>query len=73
LLKTYTFSIKNALAVEDIHYNLYTEALNTVKSGTDLPKEKIFVCSVCGNTVSGNAPDKCPICGVPAEKFNEVV
>ena len=70
--KPAVFSIKNALAVEEIHYNLYTEALNTVKSGDDLPEDKIFVCSVCGNTVLGNAPDKCPVCGVPAEKFNEV-
>jgi rubrerythrin len=70
--KSAAFSIKNALAVEEIHYNLYTEASNAVKSGDDLPENKIFVCSVCGNTVLGNAPDKCPVCGVLAEKFNEV-
>ena len=70
--KPASFSIKNALAVEEIHYDLYKEALNAVKSGTDLPGSSIFVCSVCGNTVMGKAPDKCPICGVSAEKFNEV-
>ena len=32
-----------------------------------------FVCSVCGYTVEGDkAPDKCPMCGVPAEKFNRI-
>ena len=35
---------------------------------------KKFVCSVCGYTHEGDsAPEKCPQCGVPAEKFNEVM
>ena len=30
-----------------------------------------YVCSVCGYVHEGDAaPEKCPICGVPAEKFN---
>ena len=30
-------------------------------------------CSVCGYTHEGDAaPEKCPQCGVPAEKFNPV-
>ena len=33
---------------------------------------KKFVCSVCGYVHEGDsAPEKCPQCGVPAEKFNE--
>lgn len=32
-----------------------------------------FVCSVCGYTYVGDkAPEKCPQCGVPAEKFTVV-
>ena len=32
-----------------------------------------FVCSVCGYVHEGDsAPEKCPVCRVPAEKFNEV-
>ena len=65
-------SFKNALAVEEIHHGLYSQALETVNSGSDMPAAKIMVCSVCGNTVIGEAPDKCPVCGVPKEKFNEV-
>ena len=35
---------------------------------------KKFVCSVCGYVHEGDsAPEKCPQCKVPAEKFNEVV
>jgi rubrerythrin len=56
-------SFQNALAVEEIHHGLYTEALESVKSGSDLPETKIFVCQVCGNTVRGQAPDACPVCG----------
>ena len=34
---------------------------------------KKFVCSVCGYVHEGDsAPEKCPQCGVPAEKFGEV-
>ncbi len=35
---------------------------------------KKFVCSVCGYVHEGDsAPEKCPVCGVPASKFNEQV
>ncbi|MHC4479236.1 MAG: rubredoxin-like domain-containing protein [Planctomycetota bacterium] len=27
---------------------------------------------MCGNTVKGQAPDKCPICGAPRDKFTDV-
>ncbi len=34
---------------------------------------KKFVCSVCGYVHTGDcAPEKCPTCGVPASKFNEM-
>jgi len=34
---------------------------------------KKFICTVCGHIHEGEkAPDKCPICGVGPEKFNEV-
>jgi rubrerythrin len=67
------FSFKHALAVEEIHHGLYNEALEAVKSGTDLPEAKIFVCAVCGNTVKGQAPDKCPVCGASMEQFKEAL
>ena len=32
-----------------------------------------FVCSVCGYVHEGDsAPEKCPVCGAPAEKFIKV-
>ena len=65
-------SFKNALAVEEIHHNLYNEALGTLQGGSDLPAAPIFVCGVCGNTVLHEAPEKCPICGAPKSRFSEI-
>ena len=65
-------SFRNALAVEKIHYDLYSQALETFRKGKDLPPVDIFVCDVCGNTVYGHAPDKCPVCGVPGTRFAKV-
>lgn len=34
--------------------------------------KKKFICTVCGYVFEGDAaPEKCPICGVPASKFKE--
>ena len=34
---------------------------------------KKFVCTVCGYVHEGDAaPEKCPVCKVPAEKFKEM-
>lgn len=65
-------SFRNAMAVEEIHHGLYGKALESVRGGKDLPAAPIFVCAVCGNTVEGEAPGKCPICGVGRDKFFEV-
>ena len=67
--KAALISFKNAMAVEEIHSGLYGEALASVKAGNDLAEAPIYVCEICGNTVVGEAPDKCPICGVPKNKF----
>lgn len=35
--------------------------------------KKKFICTVCGYVYEGeHAPEKCPICGVPASKFKEL-
>jgi rubrerythrin len=65
-------SFKHALAVEEIHHGLYSEALSVVNAGNDLEAARIFVCPVCGNTVEDDVPGSCPICGVPGEKFFEI-
>ncbi len=61
-----------ANTVEEIHCGLYKDALATYEKGGDLPAEDIWVCGVCGNTVGGECPDKCSVCGVPASKFDKI-
>lgn len=65
-------SFKNALPVEEIHHGLYSEALKAVEAGQDLPDDRIFICSVCGHTVWGEAPDVCPVCGAKKDKYTEI-
>lgn len=65
-------SFKLALAVEEVHHGLYTEALQAVQSGSDLPETKIYVCPVCGYTVNGEPPDTCPVCGAAKDKFIDI-
>ena len=66
----WSFDVANK--VEQIHANLYGKAHEALKSGQELPKIDYFVCSVCGNTVEIAAPEKCPICGAPRDKFFKV-
>jgi rubrerythrin len=62
-------SFRNALAVEEIHHTLYSKALAAVQSGSDLAARPVYVCEVCGNTVYDEAPDRCPVCQVPKDRF----
>ncbi len=62
-------SFHNALEVEEVHYNLYSKALEAVESGSDLADRPVYVCEICGNTVYDDAPDKCPVCNVPKDRF----
>ena len=62
-------SLSHAMPVEEVHYNLYSAALESVNAGSDLADRPLYVCEICGNTVYDAAPEKCPVCGVPHSKF----
>lgn len=62
-------SFKFANAVEKIHAGLYQKALDDLGSNEEV---EYYVCQYCGNTVEGEAPDKCPICGAPKKMFKKV-
>jgi rubrerythrin len=62
----------SANEVEKVHHALYEKALAAAKDGKDLEKKEIHVCSVCGMTVEGEAPDECPVCKAKKEKFIKV-
>jgi rubrerythrin len=70
--KAAVMSFDNANKVEQIHHRLFQTALKDLEAG-EKPKETIYyVCQVCGNTVEGEAPERCPICGAPRSKFKKI-
>jgi len=65
-------SFNYANQVEEIHHGHFEQALGAVNTGQQLKDEPYFVCQVCGNTVSGEAPERCPVCGAPRSRFKQV-
>ena len=65
-------TFEHANKVEEIHYNHFQGVLKALDAGQQLKDEPYFVCQVCGNTVAGEAPEKCPVCGAPASEFKRV-
>jgi rubrerythrin len=64
-------TIRYALEAEKIHEVMYAEAKESVMAGKDIEAAAIFVCPVCGHTVIGEAPDKCPVCGASKGKYHQ--
>ena len=55
-------SFEWAWEAEKIHARMYQDAKESVKSGEDPELDEIQVCSVCGHTLEGEAPEICPVC-----------
>jgi len=64
-------SMNWAMAAEKIHLEMYKQAKQAVDNGKDVEMGKIQVCDNCGYTHEGEAPDQCPVCGVPKTRFRE--
>ncbi len=64
-------STKFAMEAEKIHAEMYKKAKEMVKKGEDYEDKKIYICPVCGYTVEGEVPDRCPVCGAKGETFKE--
>ena len=62
-----TFNLANK--VEKIHHGLYQDAVNRLQKGEAMEIKPFYVCQYCGNTVEGEAPEKCPVCGAPQKMF----
>lgn len=54
---------------EKVHAGLYTKALKSLESK---PEVEFYLCTVCGNVVENEPPDKCPICNAPKKAFKNV-
>lgn len=64
-MRTFNF----ALQAEKQHAALFRQARLTAENFKDMSFSAIHVCSVCGHTVTEEAPDNCPVCGLPREKY----
>lgn len=62
-------SFRFAWEAEKTHAAFYERALDSIKNEEDLELDDIGVCEVCGYTVEGEMPDRCPICKARKEKF----
>lgn len=54
---------------EQTHAALLRQAKEAVEAGGDWEAKVVNVCSVCGHTVAGDAPDHCPICNAPKSRY----
>jgi rubrerythrin len=54
---------------EKKHLELFQKARDAVAGQRDVELGPVQVCSVCGYTLEGEAPDECPVCGAKKEKF----
>ncbi len=68
-IKQAEVSFDYANQVEKIHAALYEKAMAELGKNKEVD---YYVCPVCGNTVEGKAPDKCPICDTAGSKFIRV-
>jgi rubrerythrin len=59
-------SFNYANEVEKVHAALYQKVLDSLGRTVDTD---YYVCSVCGYTAEGSAPDVCPVCGSKKQAF----
>ncbi|MCS7114368.1 MAG: rubrerythrin family protein [Nitrososphaerota archaeon] len=60
-----------ALQAEKIHSGMYQKAKQAAENGKDIKLGSVYICKVCGYTVEGQEPDRCPVCGAPKGKFQK--
>jgi rubrerythrin len=58
-----------AVEAEEVHANLYKQALAAASKGQDLTETEFYLCPICGHIELGSPPEKCPICGAKAARF----
>lgn len=63
-------SFHHANEVEKVHARLYQGLLDNL--GKEGKEFSYWVCPVCGFTAEEHAPEKCPICKTPGDKFEEI-
>jgi rubrerythrin len=64
-------SMHRALETEKVHATLYKAAHEAMATGQDASTQLLWVCPVCGFTMEGEPPDRCPICNTPKDRFQK--
>lgn len=64
-------SMNFAIAAEKIHAKMFHDAKKAVDRDEDLALGDVQICPVCGHTIEGDAPEKCPICNADGAKYIE--
>jgi rubrerythrin len=62
-------SFKYAWEAEKTHASFYERAKDSSDQDRDLELEDVGVCEVCGYTIEGEAPERCPICKAKKDRF----
>jgi rubrerythrin len=62
-------SIRYAVKAEMDHKWMYSEARDKALNGQDIDTKPVSVCLICGHTVIGDVPDKCPVCAAAKEYY----
>ncbi len=62
-----SFNLANE--VEKVHADLYQKALENLGKNAAV---NYYVCTVCGYTAEGEAPDDCPVCRAKKQAFRRV-
>ena len=62
-------SIRYALKAEMDHKTMYAAAREQALQEQDIADEPVSVCLICGHTVIGDVPDKCPVCAAAREYY----
>ncbi len=58
-----------ANAAEKVHGAIFDRLLSLVTGGNDHADEAVALCPVCGWVVTGEVPERCPICNTPSKMF----
>ncbi len=66
--KVALFSFNKALNAERVHEKLYREMKESLDKGEVFD---YYLCPICGYIEKGSAPERCPICGTPGERFEK--
>jgi rubrerythrin len=62
-------SFRYAFKAEMDHKRMYSEARAQALGGADIADAPVSVCLICGHTVIGDVPDRCPVCAASKEYY----